>query len=62
MEAELTQHKGIIDLSSKLHANVRRNVHNYSRISTSQNKVFFGLFMEIMSGKIILLRWLRQQI
>ncbi|RCN43492.1 hypothetical protein ANCCAN_10554 [Ancylostoma caninum] len=38
MEAELTQHKGIIDLSSKLHANVRRNVHNYSTISTSQNK------------------------
>ncbi|KAK6737527.1 hypothetical protein RB195_019934 [Necator americanus] len=39
MEAELTQHKGIIDLSSKLHANVRRNIHSYSNSSALQNKV-----------------------
>ncbi|VDK40431.1 unnamed protein product, partial [Cylicostephanus goldi] len=39
MESELTQHKGIIDLSSKLHANVRRNAYQYLTNSTSQNKV-----------------------
>nr|CDJ97800.1 WD40 repeat domain containing protein [Haemonchus contortus] len=39
MEAELTQHKGIIDLSSKQHAKVRRNAHNYVTSSISQTKV-----------------------
>ncbi|KHJ92336.1 hypothetical protein OESDEN_07777 [Oesophagostomum dentatum] len=39
MESELTQHKGIVDLSSKLHANVRRKDHNYASNSTSQIKV-----------------------
>ncbi|KAE9417684.1 hypothetical protein Angca_004276, partial [Angiostrongylus cantonensis] len=39
MESELTQHKGIVDLSSKSHAKVRRNVHTYASNSISQNKV-----------------------
>lgn len=39
MEAELTQHKGIVDLSSKLHAKVRRNVHSYVTHSNTQAKV-----------------------
>ncbi|KJH49418.1 WD domain, G-beta repeat protein [Dictyocaulus viviparus] len=47
MEAELTQHKGIIDLSSKLHAKVRRNVHNYTSNSISQNKVLVPTDMNV---------------
>ncbi|WKX98060.1 hypothetical protein Q1695_013616 [Nippostrongylus brasiliensis] len=39
MEAELTQHKGTIDLSSKQHTKVRRNMHNYTKNSISQTKV-----------------------
>ncbi|KAJ1353124.1 hypothetical protein KIN20_009686 [Parelaphostrongylus tenuis] len=38
MESELTQHKGIVDLSSKLHAKVRRNVHTYASNSTLKTR------------------------